>query len=481
MPATRSTARTKKEAGIPGARPGALPRFTRPELATLVKEPPAGDRWLHEAKFDGYRILCRIEDKEVTLLSRNGKDWTEHFPQIESAARSLPARSALIDGEVVALDERGRSSFQKLQQAMKSAGKTPIAYYAFDLLHLDGNDLTGVPCETRRRLLAGIITRGAAVLRLSDHVIGQGGEFYREACRMGLEGMVSKLRDSLYRPGRGKDWLKVKCSHRQEFVIGGYTDPGGSRTGFGAVLVGVYEQGRLVYCGKVGTGFNEQLLRDLLRRLQHIERPRSPFADPPRGYAARGVHWTEPRIVAEVSFTEWTDDGILRHPSFLGVREDKSPAEVRREEPRAVDKGGRADDEGGRAPTEAAGAGKGGSSAGAAPGVSLEVERDPQPRPERRPPSGRSHRRIPAAERRLQTAAEGEEARIAGVLLTHPDRVLYPEQGITKRTLAEYYEWIAPRMLPHVAGRPLTLVRCPQGHRRTCFFQKHVEESVAPR
>lgn len=410
---------------IAGARKGRLAGAIEPQLATLVDEAPRGEEWLHELKFDGYRVLCEVKDGKVHIWTRNGKDWTDRFSPVAEAVAQLPVRAALLDGEVAVLEPNGTTSFQALQNALTESRDRDLIYFAFDLLHLDGYDLRGATLVDRKEALAGVLSGNTSpTIRFSDHVEGTGEAFYQQACRLSLEGIISKRGDAPYRAGRGKDWLKVKCLKRQEFVIVGFTDPEGSRTGFGALLLGVHDdQGKLVFAGKVGTGFNDQLLRDLRKRLGKIERKTPAFANPPRGAEARRSHWVEPELVGEVAFTEWTREGILRHPAFQGLREDKPAAEVVREVP------------------ESAGTATKGAKKGA----------------------------------KKMTAAE-KATEFSGVQLSNPDKVLFPEQGITKRDLAIYYERIAGWILPRIADRPLTLVRCPEGRAKQCFYQKHVNE-----
>jgi bifunctional non-homologous end joining protein LigD len=432
----RKAAAQVDPSSLPGARKAALPKFVPPQLATLVTDPPGGDGWLHEMKFDGYRILCRVEQRGAGLISRNGKDWTGQFPAVAEAAPALGAREALLDGEVAVLLADGTTSFQALQNRMSGGDGGQLVYYVFDLLHLDGYDLTHCPLERRKEALRSLMEGAEAPLRYSDHVVGGGEKFFGEACRLGLEGIISKRRDGTYETTRTRSWLKVKCLKEQEFVIGGFTDPSGTREGLGALLVGVYDdEGRLKYAGKVGTGYTDAVLRDLRRRLRPLEQKTSPFAG--RVPEASKAHWVKPELVAEVKFSEWTGDGRLRHPAFKGLREDKPAGEIVRERPKPTE----------RVTGEAKDAGS-----------------------KRRP--YRSGATPPALQSKPGPKTGGE-TQVAGVRLTHPDRVLYPVQGITKRDLAHYYESIADWILPHLEGRPLTLVRCPEGAEKECFYMKH--------
>ncbi|HYU31595.1 MAG TPA: DNA ligase D [Thermoanaerobaculia bacterium] len=412
-------------AKIHGARKGRLPGAIEPQLATLVDEPPQGAEWVHEMKFDGYRVLCEMRDGKVHIRTRHGKDWTARFSPVAEAVAQLPVRSALLDGEVAVLEPDGTTSFQALQNALTGDREHDLVYFAFDLLYLDGYDLRGATLLDRKAALAGVLSGNASpTIRFSDHVEGSGEAFFRQACSHSLEGIVCKRGDLPYRSGRTKEWLKVKCLKRQEFVIVGFTDPEGSRTGFGALLLGVHDdQGELVFAGKVGTGFNDQLLRDLCKRLEKIERKTPAFENPPRGAEARRSHWVKPELVGEVAFTEWTREDILRHPTFQGLREDKEAGEVVREDPHPL---------------------------------------TPSPKN--------------SSKKRGAGVGKEVKSEFAGVKLSHPDKVLFPEQGVTKGELAEYYEQIADWILPRIADRPLTLVRCPEGRARQCFYQKHVNE-----
>ena len=406
-----------------GARRAKQPNEFKPQLATLSSSVPTGNNWLHELKFDGYRALAFFENGKVRLISRNGNDWTKRFHTVAAALKTLPIKQAILDGEVVSLDKSGISSFQQLQNQMKRGNDESLVEYLFDAPHLLGYDLTQTPLVERKQVLASLVLsanpQNEGAFRYSDHVQGHGEKVLQQACDGGMEGIISKRADSAYQQARSSSWLKVKCLKRQEFVIGGFTKPEGSRVGFGALLLGYYQDGRkLVYAGRVGTGFTNESLRQLTKDLKKRAVDSSPFANPPTGAARRGITWVKPELVAEVEFTEWTSDGRLRHPSFLGLREDKRPQEIVREVPRLPDQLASA--------------------------------------------SGSSN----------------TEAVVAGVRLTNPERVLYPDEDITKRELAEYYEHVADWVLPHVAGRPLTLVRCPEGYTGECFYQKHLTEAM---
>jgi bifunctional non-homologous end joining protein LigD len=405
-----------------------LPPY-RPQLALLVDAAPEGDGWVHEVKYDGYRIGCALEGGRATLWSRRGKDWTAQFPEVAAAARAIPARSALLDGEVAVVLPDGRTSFQALQNAF-GGGSRRLVYFVFDLLHLDGEDLSSRALVERKAVLARLLGDGEGIVRYAPHVEGSGAAVFREACRLGLEGIVSKRADLPWRPGRNATWVKTKCILRQELVIGGYTDPeGAARDAIGALLVGTYEGSALRFAGKVGTGFTNAQARALRARLAPLAARECPFTPRPAGWLGKNAHWVRPELVCEVAFTEWTGDGKIRHPSFQGLRDDKRPEEVSRERP------------------------------------------TPPPNPASTSTSTRAATRPAPRRRRTSSPRPAEE--ISGVRISSPDRVVYPDLGLTKRDLARYYDAVADAMLPHLAGRPLTLFHCPQGLAGACRFMKH--------
>jgi bifunctional non-homologous end joining protein LigD len=385
------------------------PAFVAPQLATLVDAVPDGEDWLNEIKYDGYRLIAIKSDGQVRLVTRNGNDWTERFPDVADGLARVPAATAVLDGEVVVFEGSGRTSFQMLQARLEAGAGHPLSYVAFDLLHLDGEDVRAQPLTERRAMLDALIrrARGKGKPQMSAELPGSSDVLLAAACRLGLEGLISKRRDAPYVSGRSRSWLKIKCGMRQEFVVVGYTPPKGSRVAIGALLLGVLEpRGRIRYAGRVGTGMPDALLRSLGRRLSPLRRDSSPLAPLPHGLPA-GVQWVEPIVVVEVAFAEWTTESRLRHPSLIAVRDDKPARQVKRERVKAT------------------------------------------------------------------SAVENAMPEVSGVVISNPGRVVYPGVGLTKLDAARFIERVAPRMLPHVAGRPLTFLRCPEGIADECFFQKH--------
>lgn len=330
----RPAASAKKRVPAKRAKADPFPRDVKPMLATLVDKPFDDPDWFFEVKWDGFRAIASIDaEGAVTLTSRNGLDLLRRFKELESIGAAFRSLPVLVDGEICALDEHGRSSFQALQQVdmnVRGKGRPPLTYVAFDLLYADGRDLRALPLEERKAKLEALIVPDRGLL-YSKHIVARGIAFFEIAQREQLEGIIAKKRDSPYRMTRSREWRKIKAKHEEEFVIGGWTEPKGSRSQFGALLLGYYEGKKLVFCGQVGTGFNQKLLRDIGAELRKRERKTSPFAELPRMNPP--AHFVKPELVAQIAFAEWTGDGLLRQPVFLGLRPDKAAADVTRERP----------------------------------------------------------------------------------------------------------------------------------------------------
>jgi bifunctional non-homologous end joining protein LigD len=423
-----------------GAVRAKLPQRQAPQLAAVAQEPPDGDGWVSEIKFDGYRLLCWLDHGKVRVVTRNGLDWTDRLPAVAEAVAGLRADTALVDGELAAIDKKGASSFPALQATLSAGKDGTLTLYLFDLLHLDGWDLRECTLLDRKRVLFDLNGWGG-MLRYSDHQVGSAAELRDKACGMGLEGIICKQDDAPYRAGRGHGWLKVKCRGREELVVLGWTPPSGSRVGLGSLHVGYYDpQGGLHYAGGVGTGFSDDVLARLSERLAELA------SDPPKALLMAGdplpknINWVRPELIAEVQFATWSGSGRVRQAAYLGLREDKAAEEVVREpaDPEAQRKTVRPQ-----------------------PGDPKAAKRGPVVAvPPRRDSAIVSAR---APKRRAVT--------VGNVALTHPERELWP--GITKRDLAEYWKAVADHALPGLAGRPLAVVRCPEGIGGERFFQKH--------
>ena len=439
-PAPKPPRRQRSDPPVPGAVRARLSQRQAPQLASVTDNPPNTDDWVSEIKFDGYRLLCWLEQGQARLMTRGGLDWTDRLPAVARAIRGLRAAAALVDGELVALDKNGASSFPALQAALSAGNDATLQLYLFDLLHLDDWDLR--PCELldRKRVLFSLNDWGG-MLRYSDHQVGKAAEMQREVCRMGLEGIICKQAGAPYHAGRGHGWVKVKCRGREEFVVLGWTPPGGSRTGLGSLHLGYHDpQGKLHYAGGAGSGFSEHELVRLSERLAELA------SDPPKSLNIAGdplpktINWVRPELVAEVQFAAWSGSGRVRQAVYLGLREDKTAAEVVREpaDPEAERKTVRPE-----------------------PGNPTAARRGPVVAiPPRRESSIVSAR-----------APKQRGVTVGNIALTHPDRQLWP--GITKRDLADYWNAVADHALPGIAHRPLAVVRCPEGISGQHFFQKH--------
>jgi bifunctional non-homologous end joining protein LigD len=402
------------------------PGFAKPQLATLVSDAPEGDNWLAEAKFDGYRLQIAVGKGGVTCYTRTGLDWTEKFPDISRAFSDLGCDSALIDGEAVATSEDG-SKFSALQKALKTGGET--RFYAFDLLHLDGKDLRKAPLIKRKEALKTLLDTLSVnqTIRYSEHVRGNAEKVFQAMCKAGQEGIIAKQADAPYREGRNANWLKVKCTHRQEFVIGGYSPSDKRGRPFASLLVGAFEDDKFVYQGRVGTGFDEDTMADLVARFATLKRKTSPFVMVP-AVIARDAIWLTPTLVAEVDFAEFTDDGHIRHGAFQGLREDKEASTVKPETSKK-------------------------------PSVATK-------------PVAKATTK-PSVKKKSPRREDDTEGEVLGLRITHADRQLFSDPGITKIDLARYYGVVASRMLPFAAKHPTSILRCPQGPDHQCFYQKH--------
>jgi bifunctional non-homologous end joining protein LigD len=414
-----------------------LPDFVAPCLPTLAARAPSGAGWVHEVKFDGYRIEVWLAKGHVRLLTRTGLDWTDRFGSVAKAFAGIAADTALIDGEIVSEDENGRSDFSALQADLKAGRTDRLVYYAFDLLHLDGRDLRDLPLRDRKATLDALLQRSKRDdrIRLSEHFAADGAVVFAHACRLKLEGVVSKMADAPYRSGRGQAWIKAKCTANQEFVVAGYEPSTAKGRGLRSLVLGYYEDGRLRYAGRVGSGFTQQSSQDVARRLDALHTNSAPFDSIPAEERRRKVRWAKPSLVAEVDFRGWTSAGLVRQGSFKGLREDKPAREIVREAP-------------------------------------IETGSSRRPAPAKAPQTPRNPPRTSVA------AAPSRAIEVARVALTNPDRVYWADVDVTKQALAEYYAAIWDWIAPHLTRRPLAIVRCPEGIAGDCFFQKHVAAGI---
>lgn len=433
-----SPARNEKSAPLTGARKAKLPEMLKPQLATLVEKAPGGE-WSYEIKFDGYRIMARIDHDEVKLFTRNGHDWTHKLPRQAQALAALGLESAWLDGEMVVANEQGVPDFQALQNAFDSGRSGNILYYLFDMPYLNGVDLREVPVEERRVALSTVLNPNKdPLLRFSDSFSEEPQALLNSACQMQMEGLIGKRLGTPYVSRRSSDWIKLKCKHRQEFVVVGFTDPKGSRNAFGALLLGLHDRdsGELRYAGKVGTGFNETTLKRIYEQLKPLQTKKIPVVNPPSGFDAKGVHWLKPTLLAEVAFAEMTKEGSVRHAVFHGLRDDKPAEDITEERPKAV-------------------------KTSAAKKTTAEK------------PSTPAKKKATPAPSQIGLG-EGK------VRITHPDRVIDASSGSTKVQLAEYYASVAEWILPELKDRPVALVRAPDGIAGELFFQKNAERLAIP-
>ena len=412
---------------LAGAVPAELPERFKPQLATLVDSVPTGD-WRYEIKFDGYRMLARIDAGKVGLFTRNGHDWTAKMPQQAAALAALGLESGWLDGEVVVPNEEGAPDFQALQNAFEAGRSGSILYYLFDMPYLNGMDLREVPLEQRRAALREVLGRSdSGLLRYSEDFTEQADSILESACQMKLEGLIGKRVGSAYVSRRSNSWVKIKCSNRQEFIIVGYTQPKGTRSGFGSLLLGLHdENGKLLYAGKVGTGFNHATLQSLHRQLKKLETDKSPLAKAAPAADVRGAQWLKPELMCEVAYAEMTRQGVVRHSVFHGLRSDKPAEAITRERAKPASRG---------------------SSASSS---------------------------TSAAKRKADPIGSGL------IKISNPERVIDPSSGTTKIELARFYAQVAPWALPQLRARPLALVRAPEGIGGELFFQKHADKLAIP-
>ncbi|HEY3597437.1 MAG TPA: DNA ligase D, partial [Paraburkholderia sp.] len=466
---------------IEGAVKASLPASFKPQLATLVDAAPPGDDWLYEIKFDGYRVLARIDHGDarqpVRLFTRAGNDWTAKFGKQAKTLAQIGLDRAWLDGEAVVLDQDGVPSFQALQNAFDAHRERDIVLYLFDIPFLNGYDLRGVPLAQRRAILRALIEPvDDDTLRYSEDFGFNADALLKSACDMALEGIVGKRRDSVYTSGRSTAWIKLKCRRRQEFVIGGYTEPAGSRTAFGALLLGVYDaHGKLQYAGRVGTGFDAALLRSLKQELDARETPRMPFASEPRERSRTPVHWVKPELVAECHFAEWTDERIVRQASFVSLRRDKPARQIVMETPRKGADVQQITDQEAAAETAA----KAAPAKKRAPKKSVAESAAPAGKRA----SDTSARASDNGESRPPRASRAQRAApstVASVRISHPERVIDNSTGTRKIDLVTYYESVAGWMLPHLKDRPVSLVRAPEDIGGELFFQKHAQKLSIP-
>ncbi|MCC4616589.1 DNA ligase D [Xanthomonas campestris pv. asclepiadis] len=465
---------------LDGARDAPCPTELRAQLTLLREQAPDGERWLHEIKWDGYRLLTDLVDGDVQLRSRNDQAWTQRFPEVVRAVQALPVRDARLDGELVVLDAQGRTDFSALQRALDGSAVQPLRYIVFDLLGVAGVDLRDTPLLQRKQLLRELLGDEPGTLAFSDHVIGHGPQVFAASAGTGWEGIVSKLADAPYREGRSADWVKTKHEDSDEFVVVGYTDPKGARSGFGALLMAQREGKTLRYVGRVGTGFDDALLGKITALLQALHSDTATLELPTHiPGRPRDVHWVRPVLIAEVAFRGWAKEGLLRQAAFKRLREDKPMSELG---------GDRA------APGKARAAGKRDAATAAAPARKTATRKtskttvdaststtSKRTRSTASKTTATSKAAAPTSSASKSAASKSTASKSTtstststdGITITHPERVVFPAVGISKGDVADYYRAVAPLVLAEIARRPLSLLRCPDGAGGDCFFQKH--------
>ncbi len=408
-----------------------IPDFIPPQLATLSDATPSGENWIHEIKFDGYRTMARIDGDNINMHTRTGLNWADKYGSIAKELKKLPIENAILDGEIIAVDKDGRSNFLELQEVLKAEDDQNLQFYIFDILYLNNENLKSLPLIERKKILENLLKKTKlSNVFYSEHFEFRGDEFLQKLCGLNYEGIISKLADKPYRSGRGKDWLKSKCHKRQEFVIGGYTLPSNNSKGIGAMLIGYYDNDKLIYCGKVGTGLDNQASIEMRKKLEKLKQPKASFVKV-SAMGRRGAIYVKPEFVCEVEFTEWTNDGALRHPSFQGLREDKPAKQIGKDIPLHLTK---------------------------------EVEKTKEIKGKTLKPKLKDKVKI--------TVSKGK-VNVSGINISHPERIIYPEHNLTKLNLVEYYDKIADHILLHLEDRFVSVVRCPEGLNGECFFQRH--------
>ena len=451
------------------------PEFIQPQLAREATTPPSTSGWVHELKLDGYRMQARKSTRGVQMLTRSGLDWTYRVPAVAEAVANLPVGSMTLDGEVVVLREDGTTNFADLQASFQEGARHSLTFFCFDLLHIEGHNSRGLPLRDRKALLAKVLSGPQGMVRLSEHLETDGEAMFHKACELHAEGIISKRADAPYTPGRSDLWLKSKCLHEQEFVIGGFTLSSDGPDRIGSLLLGYYRDGKLIYAGRTGTGFTQKTRRELRKRLAPLEQSRPSYASVPAD-ARRDAVWVKPELVAQVRFASWTAEDYVRQAAFLGLREDKPAKEVRREEATAPPKPKKFEAEKfavvPRTKTKASAERLTAELADKTARFAAKVA--PRSQSRALPLTAKGEKVSPKSAKPLKVPPR------PAMRLTHPDKVLDPVSGLIKQELADYYWAVAPQMLPHIADRPLSLVRCPEGAGKPCFYQKHVNHMLPP-